>query len=800
MLKNYFKVALRNLIKNKAYSAINILGLSLGLMVSIIVFLYVRDEMSYEKHITDYQDIYRVGIQANFMGQVLNAPVSCSPMAQSFRTDFPEVATATRIRPYQQELLLKYQDKRLYIEKGTRADSVFFQVFDFEFVHGDPQTALKEENAIVLTVPTASKFFGSENPMNKIIRFDDRKDYVVKGVVKEPAGKSHFEFNFYIADNSYEPVWISNNFYTYVKVKSGTDMERFFASMSDKFLAYITPNVEQFLRVTVEEFIESGNSFEYDLTPISDIHLTSHRDNEIAQNGDIQYLYIFIAIAFLVLLIAGINFMNLATARSAKRAKEVGIRKVSGATRGMLISQFLMESVIQSLMALFLAFVMVEFLLPGFNQIMRTDLLLTGSDFGLTIGFALLITVIYGLFSGSYPAFFLSGFQPIKILKGDLSKTRDGAFLRKALVVTQFSASVILIIGMSIIFLQIAYMQNKDLGFNGEQLMVVPIQTQKVVQEFESLKGEFRNIPGVRGVARSSFLPGDIANQNMFGVEGREEQIPLWTMEVDYDFFETLELEIVAGAPFQKELDSDSTAMYILNEKAVELFNMGDPIGKTLFNFFSNGKQQKGKVIGVVKDFHIEGFTQEIKPMLMSVDDRLWWASIKVETDNMNATIAAIEQRWNNMEPSHPFRYTFLDENFGKLYAQQRNFGTMFLYLTILAIIISCMGLYGLAAFTAEQRTKEIGIRKVLGASVPQLMRSLSSNFLKLVLIANLVAWPVSLLLARNWLSGFSYQIDMPWLPFVLATVVSLFIALVTVSHQAYLAAVSNPVRALKYE
>ena len=800
MLKNYLKVALRNLGKNRGYAAINILGLAMGLMVSILVFLYVIDETSYEKHITDYQDIYRIGIKANMMGQSLDAPISCSPMAQSLRTDFADVVTATRMQPVRQEIMLRHEDNKIYIQKGARADSIFFQVFDYEFVHGDPKTALKEDNAMVMTEETARKFFGDENPMGKLVNYDDRKDYIIRGVIKEHQGNSHFQIDFFIAENEIMPFWISNNHYTYAKLHKGVDPDEFKTVMSDKFLTYISPNVEQYLKITIEEFLAQGNTFEYDMQPIASIHLHSHRDWEIQQNGNVVYIYVFIAIALLVLLIAGINFMNLSTARSAKRAKEVGIRKVSGASRSMLISQFLMESVIQSIIALFLAFIMVELFLPGFNNVMDTNLSLFNDHFWITLGFALTITILYGLFSGSYPAFFLSAFQPVTVLKGDMSKTKGGSLFRKSLVVVQFTASIILIIGMVIIFQQISFMHTKNLGFSGDQVLVVPIQTDKVTENFRTYKKEFEKIPNVLNVSRAAFYPGDAPNNTMFEFEGREEQIPMWNMNVDYDFFETLNLELVEGRMFDRELDHDTIPAFILNETALEKFNIQNPLEQRLAGFFGPDQRRYGKVVGIVKDFHIEGFNQPIKPMVLVLSNNLWFASFKIAPENMNETIASIETQWNEIEPSHPFRYTFLDESFGALFKQQENFGKMFLYLTILAIIISCMGLYGLASYTAEQRTKEIGIRKVLGASVPQLMNMLTRDFIKLVLIANIFAWPITLLLAREWLSNFSYQIDLPFMPFLLASIAAVVIALVTVSYQAYMAATSDPVRALKYE
>ena len=800
MFKNYLKVAFRNLNKNRAYALINILGLALGLMVSIIVYLYVVDELSYEKHIDNYENIYRVGIQANMTGLDLNAPVSCDPMAESLRHDFPEVINATRMRPVRQEILLNHEGNKLYVDKAAYADSNFFQIFNFAFIHGDPNTALKEENGIVLTEETSQKFFGDENPMGKIINYDNRRDYIVRGVIAEPAGKSHFSFNYYLGSNTSRPIWISNNNYTYFELRDNVDPKAFNAKMSEKFLTYIAPDVERFMQITIEEFLASGNTFDYDMNPIQSIHLHSQRDWEIEQNSNIMYIYIFIAIALLVLLIAGINFMNLATARSAKRAKEVGIRKVSGATRSMLVTQFLIESIVQSLIALFLAFTLSELLITGFNNVMQTDLSLINQDFGKTLGFAIIVTLIYGLFSGSYPAFFLSALQPVKILKGDMSKTKGGSLFRKVLVVTQFAASIILIIGMSIIFMQINYMHNKNLGFNGDEVLVVPVQTDDVAENFETYKQEFLTIPNVLGVARSSYLPGGTPNQNMYKIEGIDDHLPFWNMSVDYDFFETLDLQLAEGKMFDRNIDSDSTYNYIVNETAVKNFNLENVIGRQITDFFDGTNVRKGSIIGVVKDFHIEGFNQPIKPVLLNIDKQLWWVSMKVAPNNMNATIAHIEETWNEMEPSHPFRYTFLDENFGALYKQQENFGTIFLYLTILAIIISCMGLYGLAAFTTEQRTKEIGIRKVLGASVSQLMTMLSKDFLKLVILANLFAWPISVLLVKKWLAGFSYQIALPIMPFILASLAALIIAMITVSHQAYLASYSDPVKALKYE
>ena len=800
MLKNYFKVAFRNLNRNRVYAFINILGLALGLTITILVFMFVKDEMSFDKHWSGSERIYRTGIKADMMGQKMDGPSSPSPMAQALRTEFNEVEAATRFQTVRQEILIRQEQTKVYIENGVFADSLFFTVFDYEFVHGDPKTALNEPNAIVLTEESSQKLFGHKNGLGEIINYDNRRDYIVKGIVKEPKGKSHFHFDMFMAQNDIQNIWISNNFYTYFKLKENTEFTPFETKMKANFLKKIEPDVEKFLKVNLEEFKEQGNSFEYQLQSIESIHLYSHKQYEIRQNGNILYVYVFIGIAILAIIIAGINFMNLSTARSGKRANEVGVRKVSGASRNMLIFQFLTESIIQSLLALFLAFILVELFLPGFNNVLDTDLSIFNDYLGQTILFSFTVALFYGLFAGSYPAFFLSNFQPVNVLKGDLTKTKGGAMLRKSLVVIQFTASIILIISMIIIFKQISYLHDKDIGFKGDQVLIVPLQTDKLQQNFRNYKSVFTKNSSVLSVSRASYLPGDAPWQNMYMLEGTEEQLPLWNMNVDFDFFKTLDIQLVEGRLFDIEQDNDSIPTFIINEAAVTNFNIQNAVGQRMGTYNQNGEISYGNIVGIVKDFHVEGFDKPIRPMILSIDNYVWFATFKIAPENMNTTIAYIEKEWNKLEPSHPFRYRFLDAKFGELMKQQENFGTMFLYLTILAIIISSMGLYGLASYTAEQRTKEIGVRKVLGASVGQIMNMLNKDFIKLVLIANIFAWPITFLLAKNWLANFSYQIDMPILPFVLATLIALIIALLTVSTQSYMAANSDPVDALKYE
>lgn len=802
MLKNYLKIAFRNLNRNRTYAIINILGLALGLGVTILVFLFVKYETSYDKQWDGYDRVYRMGIDANMMGQAMINPTTASPMAETFRTEFEEVETATRMRNVTQEIMVRNEKTKIYIQTALYADSSFFKVFNYEFVHGDPNEVLKEDNGMVLTEETARKLFGDKNPMGEIVKYDERRDYIVRGVVKEQSLPSHFQFDMFMGSNSNEnQIWLNMNYYTYVKLKEETDFDSFVTNMEDNFTKKISPQVEQMLGITIEDFFEQGNSFAYTVQPLTDIHLYSHTVGEIQQNGSVIYIYVFTGIALLVIIIAGINFMNLSTARSGKRAKEVGVRKVIGASRKMLIGQFLLESIIQCFVALFLALILVELFLPGFNNIMETNLALLNGHFQQTLIFAFLITVLYGLFAGSYPAFFLSAFKPVDVLKGDFTKTKGGALLRKSLVVVQFTASIILIIGMVIIFNQISYMQNKDVGFKGDQVILVPIQTDKFVDSFRSHNDLFLKNSNVLSVSRASYFPGDSPNQSTYVVEATNDQIPLWNLEVDYDFFETIDIQLIEGELFDRAKHSDSTMYYILNEAAVKNYNIQNALGSRIGTHVGmEGDLEFSKVIGIVKDFHIQGFNQPIKPMILSISNRVSHAAFKIAPNDMKATIDYIEMEWNKLEPSHPFRYSFLDQKFGALLRQQENFGTMFLFLTILAIIISAMGLYGLASYTAQQRTKEIGIRKVLGASVGGIIQMLTKDFIKLVLIANIFAWPLTYLLAKDWLANFSYQIDMPIMPYIFATILALIIALITVSSQAYLAANSDPVDALKYE
>ncbi len=810
MFRNYFKVAMRNLLRNKTYSLINVLGLAIGIACCVLIMLFVTDELSYDRFHTKADRIYRTALDAEMMGQKLQAPISPNPLAKAMAEELPEVESTSRINPYRAEALVTWGEKKFY-EKKTWAwvDSTFFDIFDFEVVEGDANTALDKPNQLIISESAAEKYFGHEKPIGQILKLDNDRDYLVVALMRDMPSNSHFRYDFLASMFSLEDQgsdnWLSSNIYTYVLLKEGATESQVEAKFPALYKSKMGPQLKKMAGMDFDEFLAAGNRFEAYLQPITDIHLGGNLDWELQTNSDEKFIYIFSIIAFLVLLIASINFMNLATARSTKRAKEVGVRKVIGAPRSALIGQFLGEALLQSLLAMFLAVVFIELILPYFNNIVGKNISLFGGKSFLFYVFLSSIFVIVGLFAGSYPAFYLSGFRPATVLKGTVVKGSSGAKFRKALVVTQFAISVALIIGVLFVSKQLSYFRNADLGFDKEQLVMIEVNKRETVQQMETVKSEILKHPNIVSMTAASFLPsnGD-PNQNMFSVEkeGVEQHYPLWNMEADFDFIETMGLEIIEGRAFDRNLATDSITAYVLNESAVKGFGWDNPIGKEVAEMDVNpGSVKSGKVIGVVKDFHTEGFNKQIKPMILSVNPRYTYnVAIRVSSNNIAESLAYIEETWTGFEPEYPFHYDFLDQKFASLYSAEERLGKVFLYFTLLAIFIACLGLFGLASYTAEQRTKEIGIRKVLGASVGNITMLLTKEFILLVLISNIIAWPIAYLMMQKWLQTFAYPADITFWTFGLASILGLVIAVLTVSFQAIKAAVGNPVRALRYE
>ncbi|MEM9341281.1 MAG: ABC transporter permease, partial [Bacteroidota bacterium] len=726
MLKNYLNVAFRNLIKHRFYSLINILGLSTGLTCFLLIMLFVADETSYDTFHSDGDRIYRMDFSGTINGSEFITALASAPAAATMVRDFPEVEDAVRIRETGNWLIKKKNDEAVFNEEYVAfVDKNFFEFFDFNLIAGDPTTCLSKPNTLVLRKDEAAKIFGGEDPLGQIVSIDNEEDWEVTGVYEVPTN-SHFDFQMLFTmesrDEAQSKMWMSFNFNTYLKLQAGFDPKELSAKFPDLIEKYIGPEVEQFMGASIEEFYEAGNDAGFYLFPMLDIHLKSNKLGELGPNGDIKYVYIFTAIAVFILILACINFMNLSTARSAGRAKEVGIRKVMGAQRPQLINQFLSEAFVITIISIILAYGLSFLTLPLFNQL--ADKAIDPNQlFSVTfIGLVFLVLLVVGLLAGSYPAFYLSRFRPIETLKGKLNLGLKGGGLRSVLVVLQFSVSIIMLIGTSIVFQQLSYIQNKKLGYTKDHIIMLH-DPWMMGDQAESFKNEALQHAMVLSGTMSSFLPVNTNDNNNAWFPGanptKNETYVFHEYQVDHDYMETLEIEMAAGRSFSKDFLSDS-ATVVLNEAAVRKLGWENPIGKTLSTYDGNQDDLHTvsyKVIGVVKDFHFTSLKENIEPLVFELGSSRGFVSFKISSDDIQNTINFLEAKWDEFAPGQPFQYSFLDERFNELYKAEQKLGQIFGVFAFLAIFIACLGLYGLAAFTAEQRTKEIGVRKVLGAS-----------------------------------------------------------------------------------
>ena len=804
MLKNYFKITVRNLRKQFGYTAINIMGLAVGIACCLLIFMYVQHELSYDRYHEKADRIFRVGLDARIGDKDFLAPISPEPMREALVTDFPEVVAATRFFTFDNVVSVHYDD-RSFLEKGFfYADSTVFDVFTFPLLQGDPASALAEPFTVVLTASTAHKYFGEANPLDETLLIEGR-DYRVTGVMEDVPAASHLRFDFLASMGSTQATqntfWASNNFYTYFVLREGVDHQAFEAKLEELVQHYVGPAVEEALGTTMAEHRNTGGRYRYFIQPLTDIHLHSNLDYEIAPNSNAAYIYALSAIAVLILLIACINFMNLATARSAGRAREVGIRKTLGSNRGQLIRQFLLEAIVMSLLALVVAILLVQVLLPLFNNIAGTSLtnvyvrdvrFLAGM-----VGLALLV----GVLAGSYPAFFLAAFQPAKVLKGT-SHRGSNALLRNGLVVFQFAISIALIVCTGVVFNQMSYMQQKNLGFDQEHVVVIE-RAGTVREQREAFRQHLLRQPGVQAVSYTNNLPTRMVGDNAWRKEGASasEFESLRVIYADDHLIPTLGMELVAGRAFSPDRATDSTAL-ILNEAAVALMGWEDPIGQQLIQpgLAADTPDMRFTVIGVVKDFHYESLHEDIDPLAMQLSAFGQYWAVRIQPTDIPETVAALEAAWQQFVPEEPFEYSFLNADFDALYGAEQRTSQLFTVFSILAILIACLGLFGLASFLIQQRTKEVGIRKVLGASVPGIVALLSKDFARLVLVAMVIAWPAAYFVARAWLQDFAYRISIPWGLFLIAGLVALAIAFLTVSYQSIKAATADPVQSLRYE
>ncbi|MFT3911711.1 MAG: ABC transporter permease [Ferruginibacter sp.] len=809
MFKNNFKIALRNLWRNKMLSFINITGLAIGLACFTLIALYVIDELSYDRYNEKADRIYRVNSDIRFGGTDLKLAVCSDPMGATLKKDYPQVEQYTRIYNSDGPKRIKKDNAYITEMNVANADSTLFDVFTLPAIAGNTKTALNEPNTVVITETMAKKYFGNTNAVGKMLETSEnnRTLYMVTAVIKDIPHNSHFNFDMLFSMDNVDynfGNFLSHNFQTYIVLKKGTDYKAFEKNFKIVIDKYIMPQAKQFMQVSnMDEFEKSGNKLIYSLMPVTDIHLHSDRSAEVGVNSNIQYVYIFSAVAIFILLLACINFMNLSTARSSNRAKEVGIRKVLGSERKVLMRQFLTESTTTALISLIISLIIAWLVLPLFNDISSKSLSLSQLFSTSFLPFLLLLPFVVGIIAGSYPAFYLSAFKPINVLKGKISTGAKGSYLRSSLVVIQFTTSIILIIGTIVVYRQLNFIQTKKLGFNKDQVLIIN-GARALRDKVQPFKNEVLNMPGVISATVTGFLPvsSSSRNDNTFSREAVMDMKNGFNMQVwgiDHDYIKTMGMKVLKGRGFQKEFMSDSSAV-IINEATASILGYDNPVGKKIYQSDGNGNSTAFNIIGVVENFHYESLRQNIGPLSMVLLPTSGFECFKVNTSNIKGLLTQIEAKWKAMAPEMPFSYRFLDDAFNEMYSSEQRVGKVAMSFSLLAILIACLGLFGLATFMAEQRTKEIGIRKVLGATVGNITGLLSKDFIKLVAISALFAFPVAWWFMNKWLQDFAYRIDIGWWIFIAAGGMALLIALITVSFQAIKAALANPVKSLRTE
>ncbi|GHA54044.1 ABC transporter permease [Pontibacter akesuensis] len=809
MLQNYFKVALRHLTRNKVYSAINIGGLAVGIAACILIFLFVKDELSYDRYHAKADRVYRVTrdfVSGNGSVSLHLARVA-PPVGPLLQQDFPQIEAVARMVTFG----ILFEDKetqRTYSEDNVYfAEPAVFEMFDIELVNGNREKALREPFTILLSQEMAEKYYPGENPVGKVLHFGENSSLRVEGVFKPFPANSHLHPDFlgsFITLNDttvygaeqLKTNWGNNSFPTYVLLESEKDA----AQLEAQFPAFLDKHLAGTDHADGAKPSDFTNLY---LQKLTDIHLKSNLDSELEVNGDMDSIMILSAVALIILLIACINYINLSTARATTRAKEVGVRKVIGAARQNLVLQFLLESVLTVSIATLLALGLVELCLPWLNTF--TDKAL---DFNLLsdnwlLALVFLLPLLVGILAGLYPALYLSHFQAATVLKGALSNSSKNPMLRKTLVVVQFSVSIILIIATGIIFQQLMYIQNKDLGFDKDQLVILP-DNSEMRPQFEAFKAELLKSSAIEGVGRSQLIPTEqLLNSAGAQVAKGDSMAPTTAsikfVTVDHDMFDVYNIKLVAGRNFSREYRSDDTAAYVLNEAAVRMIGWSDPQQAINQRFTYGGNN--GRIIGVVNDINFESLHKEIAPMVFMI--RGWGnyqnISIKIGGDTPQA-LAHIEETWNKFLPNYPFEYEFMDQLYGQTYEAEQKKGQIFTLFSCMAILIACLGLFGLASYTTVQRRKEIGIRKVFGAPVASIVALISKDFMKLVLVANILAWPIAWYAMRSWLDDFAYRINIGTDIFILAGIVAFIIAMATISYQAIRAATSDPVKSIRTE
>jgi putative ABC transport system permease protein len=810
MLKNYLKIAWRNLQKNRTFSLINILGLAAGLASFILISLYVWDELSYDRSHARAKDIYRIQSDIRFGGSDLSLATSADPMGAMLQKDYPSVEKFTRIYASEGSKMIRKGNEYINELAVAYADSTFFDVFSFKALAGNLRSALNEPNTVVITETAARKYFGTKDVLGKMVevKADASELYKITGVVEALPRNSHFHFDFFLSMDNVDygfGNFLSHNFHTYLLLRPdarAADLEKQFPTFINK---YVLPQASQVMEVkSMAEFEKAGNQLSYSLIPLTDIHLHSNRHPELEVNGRIEYVWIFSAVALFILLLACINFMNLSTARSAARAREVGIRKVMGTSRNSLVAQFITESVLMVFVSLLIALGIIFLVLPLFNEMSSKDM--QWSDI-FKASFAPLlfaIPLVVGFFAGIYPAFFLSRFQPVKVLKGKQDGGLKKSNLRSALVIFQFATSIILIIATIVVYRQLNHIRTTDLGYQKEQVLVIN-NTYAIGSNVQAFKNEILKIKGVKAATMSSYLPVPSSrSDNTFSkdaVMDSRNSLNQQVWRVDHDYLPVLGMKMLKGRWFSRDFGADSSAI-VINETSAALFGFDDPVGKKLYTG-EDGTQAQNKaytIIGVVKNFNFESLRNEVGPLAMRLGDAPYSGIFRIQSDQIPAMVEEMEQVWKKMGPSMAFSYQFLDQQFDNMYRAEQRMGNIGLSFAILAIFIACLGLFGLVTYMAEQRTKEIGVRKVLGASVADIVGLMSKEFLLLVVAASVIAFPVAYFVLNRWLQDYASRIQIGWWIYLLAGLATLLIALATIGMQSIKSALANPIKSLRSE
>ncbi len=809
MFANFLKTSIRNIFRHKSYVVINIIGLAIGIACSLLILLFIRHELGYDRFNEKYDRIYRVVLDGKIGETEIMGAFTPVPLAKTLLADFPEVEYAIRIDNWD-EALVRIDDRKFVEENILVTDSSFFDIFSLPLIRGNPKKALAEPYRVVLTESQSRKYFGDADPVGKHLRINsDTNLYSISGVMKDVPDNSHFECTMLISFLSHwrskDEMWLNNSFGTYLALKEGasaTAMENKFPAMVEK---YVGPQVIQMLGIDLDQFVASGNRYGFFLQPLSDIHLNPGIQQSFKPPTDKKYIYIFSIVSLFIIIVAGINYMNLSTARSMKRSREVGLRKVVGSSRRLLILQFLFESVLLCLISLVFAVLLLEIILPYYNNLLQVNLSIHYFSHWYVIPGLILIALMVGLFSGSYPAFFLASFKPVSVLYGKLKMGMSGVHVRSILVVFQFIITIGLILSSLIVYRQIRFMINKDLGFNKEMQFVIR-RTDALRTSIPSFRQEIEKIPGVVQSTNSTSIPGYPNNHSGFLMEGRtaDQTFMMQVNYTDYDYLKTYDIRMKDGRYLSGDFSSDSLAI-VINETAVRQFALSDPYAVRFIEPSEEIEKRKLlHVVGVMEDFHNQSLRDRIYPQAYLLKKKDWgwtgYITIRLAPGNVKNTIREIEKTWEKFTQNEPLEYFFLDENLRKFYFEEIRTSRIALTFSVLAIVIACLGLFGLTSFATELRQREIGIRKVLGSSIRRIMALFVREIVALILIAAIPAWIISYFLMKRWLMNFHFHIDMQPMDFIAAFLLALLIALITIGYRTYRAATVNPSDVLKYE